>query len=77
MHNPHGPHQAVVLVTIKAEIMERLEDGKVSGIPVEKQNDSLLFTIKGTDHEDCSEKTKQLMQELRLRLQNGKENKEE
>ena len=77
MSNPLGPHQSVVLITIKAEIMERLPDGKVTGIPVERQVDSLIFTAKGNSKEECSEKTKELINKLKKRMVDGQQKKEE
>ena len=59
-HNPNGPHQATIL--IKAEIMERLQDGRMSGIPVSK--DSKLFTVFGDTFEDCQENVQKKVQEI-------------
>ncbi len=74
---PRGPHQSVVLITISAEIMERLPNGMCSGIPVERQNESILLTIKSGNKEDCSQATKELIETLKERITDGETKKEE
>lgn len=51
MNNPKAPHQAIISVNI--DIMERLEDGKVTGIPVKKINK--LYTVVGKNLAKCEE----------------------
>jgi hypothetical protein len=54
------PHQAVI--AIQAEIMENLQDGRVSGIP--KKMINKLHSISGTSYEDCLQKTNELIERL-------------
>ena len=60
-HSKNAPHQSIIVVT--SEVMERLKDGRMSGIPVDKSND--LFTIYGKNFEDCQEKTNQAIQKIK------------
>lgn len=54
------PHQAVVLV--KAEIMQRLPDGKVSGRPI--KTISKLYTFTGMSPEECELKVNEFLERL-------------
>lgn len=54
------PHQAVIL--FKANVMERLPDGKVTGISVQRYNK--LFTIKGNSEEEVKELTENFIKEV-------------
>lgn len=52
MNNPIAPHQAII--TLHIDIMERLEDGRVTGIPVKRINK--LYTVVGKNLQECEEK---------------------
>jgi hypothetical protein len=52
VHDKSAPHQAIIL--IKAEIMEQLETGQVTGLPVKKR--SGIVTLIGDTQEECQEK---------------------
>jgi hypothetical protein len=54
------PHQSVVY--IKAEIMDRLPDGRVSGQAVEKL--SQLFTFKANSQEEVTQLTKEFLEKV-------------
>ena len=69
-HNPKAPHQAVILVT--TEIMERLHDGRVAPLPIEKM--SAVYTIIGKNLEECREKTETFLE--RLQKNDNKEEQE-
>lgn len=57
MSNKAHPHQAVILV--RAEIMERLPSGDVSGRPVETT--SKVFTVLGNTFEECKENLRKFL----------------
>lgn len=48
-HNINAPHQAVITVNI--EIMERLDSGQVSGLPVKRL--TKLYTVTGDNYTKC------------------------
>jgi hypothetical protein len=54
------PHQAVILV--KAEIMERLPNGKVSGIP--KKIISKIYTVMSDSYIDCVKNTNEFINNI-------------
>ncbi len=58
--NSKASHQAVI--TLSIEIMERLKDGRISGLPV--KTDNKLYTIIGKTLEECEIRTKQFIQRL-------------
>ena len=49
--NDNCPHQAVILIS--AEIMERLPNGMVTGVPKESLNK--IFTVLGKTKQECSD----------------------
>jgi hypothetical protein len=59
-HNEKAPHQAII--TLSVEVMERLKDGRVSGIPIDKS--SKLYTVTGKNLEECKEKVNEFIQRL-------------
>ena len=58
--NKNAPHQAVIL--IKAEVMERLPTGEVSGLPCAK--DSKIITAFGKDFNQCRERVEKFLEQL-------------
>jgi hypothetical protein len=55
------PHQAVIY--IKAEVFDRLPDGRVSGNAIHKFVE--LTTIKGNSEEEVTKKTKDLLRKIK------------
>ena len=58
------PHQAVILV--KAEVMERLPNGKVSGVP--KKIISRVYTVVGNSYNECVENTNVFIDNINIDL---------
>lgn len=56
-----SPHQSVIY--IKAEVMPRLPDGRVSGKPIHKFVE--LATIKGNSEEEVTNKTQDLLRKIK------------
>lgn len=54
------PHQSILI--FKANIMERLPDGRVTGNSIEKHQK--IFTIKGNSKEEVVTNTKNFMKEV-------------
>jgi len=55
-----GPHQSII--TIQAKIMDRLPDGRVSGIS--RQSKSEIFTFTGKNFTDCANQTDSFLQAI-------------
>lgn len=55
--NKDAPHQAVIL--IKAEIMERLPNGQMTGLPV--AIDSKTVSFIGKDFNECKQHVERFM----------------
>ena len=68
--NENAPHQTIIL--IQAEVMERLHDGRVSGIPVDRS--SKVYTITGKNYEDCKKQTEEVIQKINEVFNDRKEN---
>ena len=58
--NTNVPHQAIISVTV--DIMERLDNGMVTGIPVKRFGK--LYTVIGDTYEECEEKLNTFMEKL-------------
>jgi len=54
------PHKAVIL--LKAEIMELLPDGKVSGIPIKKISHS--YILSNNSLQNCKEEVEKLIKQI-------------
>jgi len=61
--NKNSPHQAVI--SINYEIMERLETGQVTGLPVKRG--SKVFTVIGKNFEECSNNLNKFMEKLNVK----------
>ena len=59
--NSKAPHQSIIV--IKTEIMERLKDGRVTGIPVEQE--SRVYTFVGNNREECRKETYKFLEKIR------------
>jgi hypothetical protein len=59
-NNPNAPHQAVISVII--EVMERLPDGKVTGLPVSRT--ARLYTVTGKNLEECQKEVTRFMEKF-------------
>lgn len=55
------PHQSVIVIT--ADIMERLSNGKVTGLPIKKI--SGMYTIKGNSRNEVIDKSEQFLGEVK------------
>ncbi len=54
-------HQAVI--SIRAEVMEMLDDGRVTGVP--KHVQSKVVTVTGDSQEDCENKVTKLFKKVK------------
>ena len=62
--NKEAPHQAVILV--RAEIMERLPTGEISGLPCAK--DSKILTCFGKDFQECQDRVEKFLEQLPTKI---------
>lgn len=62
-----APHQAIILVS--AEVMERLPNGMVTGVP--KKHVNKLFTVLGKNLQECEQNLNLFMEKIY-----GKSNKD-
>jgi len=59
--NPNAPHSAVGVV--KIDIMERLRDGRVTGIPTKHLSTNII--LKGKNLDECQQKVKDFLNDLK------------
>lgn len=62
------PHQAIINVSIQADICEKLPNGQVSWPKRKIRPKSHLFTVTGNSYEECEEKVNSLLANLARRI---------